>query len=816
MGSEFVTLDSDEEDFHAVLPSEDEDGDWSADERAHYRAERESHRAKRGRVVDDSESEEVVGVENPSPSPEPLAWLMRTEPQPNEMVPQVGDQVVYLRRGHAQAVALYAPSPGVPVPPYLAHPELPNAVRCEVLQVLYVPSKMASPVPQVCLHVKLRVLGGVATPTSQDGAPHMEADAPSRSATWSTEHVPAGGEWLVELLPPAAGCADYLVLDSRYAHAQRQWAMCREGSTSGQSLSFRSAFLEESGIFEWYTGRVSHVTGDPTDLWESLSVIFGESHEDQPVALKAEAQQRAASQPAASGPRGVASVQADDGDSEVGMQTAVESGASSGSFAQKLDPAEVFKSSQEADAADIHASRASAECGSGFEGAAGLDLAKTAEDDERRDVTVVAATGAAEAQDKMSPWEIEVFGALPFAPPCLPERLQIELYSNLNQFACTDAAMMLDSLHSAGATAMDARESSLARKPRKLSSRTNSSACTSDSGQSQAVVPIDLRCILGRLQGCYYRQWSSVAHDIHLMLSNHAGSLLQPLADALRPIVLAAASEVQLERLQWRERYDDSATNGDLARAILVTQQGAGPSSMSDAAHHPPQTRASPTPAVASTAGSVGDLPPHAGASLRRGARKRTRTIVSDDESDGCQPGERGGVRSRTSTAPAAVSTNVDGPMHAHQSGDHPRFVIRILVPAEEQAALAARLSRGPRGDGATNDGVSEVQLPPCGEGMATRSRRSNHPSEAVAHRPARAGRHRPPPQALDEPAEHSLTFRRTRGGSWSVAAQSQAQPSTMRDVHDEAHDSAEDESVDEWQSQSQDSGDGTCSDDAE
>ena len=180
-----------------------------------------------------------------------------------ELVPQLGDHVVYLRRGHErtlEALPGMRDACGRSPPPYEQYPELPLAVCCEVVGVATVvlpPAATAADAPPatalVQLHVTLR------------HRLHALETAACETAAYET--------WRVAVPPPAAGCADFLVLKAQYEHAQRQWQRCRESAAQGRALGVRSAFLVD-GAFEWFDGTVVGVVDTPDDLWGSLRVSF--------------------------------------------------------------------------------------------------------------------------------------------------------------------------------------------------------------------------------------------------------------------------------------------------------------------------------------------------------------------------------------------------------------------------------------------------------------------------------------------------------------------------------------------------------------
>ena len=197
----------------------------------------------------------------------PLGWLLRSEARASEFVPQVGDRLIYLRRGHEQSLKIYPDHRSLPPPPFDVHPELPNAVACEVLAVHCMAPRPKDKTSALRLHVELRVCAAeAARPAAAEAASSSAADVGSNSS------VPDGENWVVTVPPPEAGCTDFLVLGGRYEHALKQWHICRAGGT----LAFRSAFLTDNGVFTWYNGHVLEVCGDPENLWEALLVTFEE------------------------------------------------------------------------------------------------------------------------------------------------------------------------------------------------------------------------------------------------------------------------------------------------------------------------------------------------------------------------------------------------------------------------------------------------------------------------------------------------------------------------------------------------------------
>jgi len=262
--------DSEEAEEEEGEEEEEEDYDSSAfvdDDEEEERPRRRRGRGSKGQRAtydeeedeeDEEDEEEVAGV-----AQDPIAWLMRTAPCPQELVPQLGDHVVYLRRGHERTLAALPgmrDACGRSPPPYEQYPELPLAVCCEVVGVATVvlpPAATAADAPPatalVQLHVTLR------------HRLHALETAACETAAYET--------WRVAVPPPAAGCADFLVLKAQYEHAQRQWQRCRESAAQGRALGVRSAFLVD-GAFEWFDGTVVGVVDTPDDLWGSLRVSF--------------------------------------------------------------------------------------------------------------------------------------------------------------------------------------------------------------------------------------------------------------------------------------------------------------------------------------------------------------------------------------------------------------------------------------------------------------------------------------------------------------------------------------------------------------
>ena len=105
--------------------------------------------------------------------------------------------------------------------------------------VAYVPPAAQEAPALVRIHAGLRVLEQVSP-----GPPIATAESGGGGS------LPTGEEWLVTVPAPAAGCTDYLVLESRYAHAANQWQLCAEALADGANLSIRMQFLAH-GALEW-------------------------------------------------------------------------------------------------------------------------------------------------------------------------------------------------------------------------------------------------------------------------------------------------------------------------------------------------------------------------------------------------------------------------------------------------------------------------------------------------------------------------------------------------------------------------------------
>ena len=208
-----------------------------------------SSRASRRRVLDDEDDDESGGEEEEEEEEDgdgagvTMAddWLLRESSHPSEFVPQVGDLVVYLRRGHEQSVHAYPDRHGLPPPPYLVHPSLPNAVRCEVLEVSYLQAGPKEVPPLTRIHVGLKVCAQADQPGAEEeeraeeeaaaeGGAAGSADADDSSVVAKAGAVPEFEQWVVTVAPPAAGVTDFLILSDRYDHALNQWGMCLDAS----------------------------------------------------------------------------------------------------------------------------------------------------------------------------------------------------------------------------------------------------------------------------------------------------------------------------------------------------------------------------------------------------------------------------------------------------------------------------------------------------------------------------------------------------------------------------------------------------------
>ncbi|KAL3926791.1 MAG: hypothetical protein SGPRY_003137 [Prymnesium sp.] len=275
-----------------AVESDEEGADDSADERRELRraarasrAERRRKRRKRGggspspprrrlrrastqpaRVDEASEELSEMEVESaPAASSarhavkvDPAGWLAGTEPARHEYVPQVGDAVVYLRRGHEASLAQL---PERHEPPYAAQPWLPLAVGCEVVEVSCVPADRA-----VSPHMRLSV--ALSVRECPLGGPAGSGVSTRREARQAAE------VWKVTVYAAAAGAVDFLILRDRYEHAARQHQICLESGRCAVGM----LWLEGEGE-RWYDGQVVRVRGTKADLWECLQVQWDSTKE---------------------------------------------------------------------------------------------------------------------------------------------------------------------------------------------------------------------------------------------------------------------------------------------------------------------------------------------------------------------------------------------------------------------------------------------------------------------------------------------------------------------------------------------------------
>ena len=121
--------------------------------------------------------------------------------------------MVYLRRGHEQALQLLADPPHLPPPPFITRRGLPMAVGCEVLKVEYAP-----PDRKISPHVRLLV-----TLRVRENPVGVVPEERTR-----TRGLVANEDWVVMVHAPTAGAADFLILRDRYEHALRQYRLCKE------------------------------------------------------------------------------------------------------------------------------------------------------------------------------------------------------------------------------------------------------------------------------------------------------------------------------------------------------------------------------------------------------------------------------------------------------------------------------------------------------------------------------------------------------------------------------------------------------------
>ena len=247
--------------------------EWEGEERQRRKRARRGGKARRSRrwQEEEEEEEEVVVVEEEK-EVHPADWLRSVETPPNTYLPQLGDRVIYLRRGHEAALLRHPEGEGgegegeggegcgsgLLLPPYVLHPDLPLAVECEVIALQAFPPRHTedsaghrrgqagrkqpgrgrATVECVRLHARLRVLTPRYAPPSAareaarrpaqkaegvEGTADLSANSTASrvgtrgSANRTARELHAGEEWEVAVPPPDAGCPDFLVLEAKYA-----------------------------------------------------------------------------------------------------------------------------------------------------------------------------------------------------------------------------------------------------------------------------------------------------------------------------------------------------------------------------------------------------------------------------------------------------------------------------------------------------------------------------------------------------------------------------------------------------------------------
>ena len=229
-------------------------------------------------------------------------------------------------------------------------------------------------------------------------------------------------------------------------------------------LALRSAFLiNGTSLYDWYDGVVLGVVDDPDDLWESLHVQWRQGEAE---AAEAEAAEAVARLIAPSSGEEAARAEKAEEEVEVAMET------------EREEAMEVIKEAEEAEEEDA----------------------------------------------LMSPWEIELDGGAPFAPSRIEEPLRTALLRGLEAISRTEAAVRLEAATADEMQAQAAVEA--AEAPPEAAAADESASVPSPvpsplpSPLPAAIVPLRLADVATRLRGGYYRQLSSLAHDVDRLLAH--------------------------------------------------------------------------------------------------------------------------------------------------------------------------------------------------------------------------------------------------------------------------------------------------------
>ena len=245
-------------------------------------------------------------------------------------------------------------------------------------------------------------------------------------------------------------------------------------------LALRSAFLiNGTSLYDWYDGVVLGVVDDPDDLWESLHVQWRQGEAE---AAEAEAAEAVARLIAPSSGEEAARAEKAEEEVEVAMET------------EREEAMEVIKEAEEAEEEDA----------------------------------------------LMSPWEIELDGGAPFAPSRIEEPLRTALLRGLEAISRTEAAVRLEAATADEMQAQAAVEAAEAvpevppEAPPAETAEAPPEAAAADESASvpspvpsplpsplpAAIVPLRLADVATRLRGGYYRQLSSLAHDVDRLLAH--------------------------------------------------------------------------------------------------------------------------------------------------------------------------------------------------------------------------------------------------------------------------------------------------------
>ena len=553
--------------------------------------------------------------------------------------------MVYLRRGHREALGMLPDPPSLPPPPFVEQRGLPFAVGCEVMQVQCVAPESrdgkrgGSPYARLLVTLRVRE-----NPLSVSMAERGEGRRQTRGAA-------SAEEWLVTVHAAAAGVPDFLILRDRYEHALRQYRICR---TVGR-CAVRMLWLigEEE---EWYDGQLLEVGGSEDDLWNSLRVEWDEGG-------GAEEEAEAGGERAAKedGGEGTMAVEETVAATVVGIVGAAVDGVAGelpggngGNGGNSMARGEARDEREEKMEAEVEAEgkveggaegeaegeaaggTSDAARGGSERGAEGSHVeaggGKAAASNSRALVPAAAngtSVGASAGDELVSPWEVEVQGAAPFAPARLDEVLAVGVLNALEPLSHTDAAVQLQASQGVGRSA---------RRPL---------------GYEASLLNVDLALVLQRLRRGYYRQWDSLNDDLERVVARHAQTKLETVAQALLPVLRAAASQDATERASWRVIYDAAdvsalcgaaggsehrLTSAQTGSLTLTLTMAAG----SEARGATADVKETMKVEAAAADEAVAEAEEEERAAGARGTRKRggggaakRRAVLSDDDDDG-------------------------------------------------------------------------------------------------------------------------------------------------------------------------------------